>query len=132
MKTSRLDDQTMKDELEKMIADMFGAIKYDEDSEGQSPFDGMWVFDGGKSAIPQETMDKWVSQLNQLINRKVVEARISVANNIYQDFMVQYGDAVSMPDKETMTAWLRSYVIAENIKPEHFEDLQTTSEADNG
>lgn len=63
-----------------------------------------------------ESANKQIAAISTIITQQ----RIELANRIYQDFVTQYGDA-AMFDPDTLKAWLRSYVVAENIKPEHFE-----------
>lgn len=52
----------------------------------------------------------------KLIAKAVREARLEVANNIWRKYEEQY------PDDTETAAWLRSFVVAENITPQHFKE----------
>lgn len=58
--------------LEKIILNMFGAVKYDDGLTEGSPFQGMYVYDNGKSAFPETTLESWVAQFKSLIQENYI------------------------------------------------------------
>jgi hypothetical protein len=60
-----------REKLKQQILDEHGAVKYDgEETEG-SPFQGMYVYDGGKSAFAEDTLNAWIDSRMHLIDEYV-------------------------------------------------------------
>lgn len=56
-------------------------------------------------------------RLQALILAQRQEARLDAFNEVWQSFKQQYGDT----DLKELEPWLRSFVVAANIKPEHLQ-----------
>lgn len=80
--------KSVHSDIEEIIVSFFGAVKYDDDLTEGSPFQGMWVYDEGKSAFPQETLDKWTAQLETLFKTQ--------HNKIVEDFITWVGANASV------------------------------------